>query len=110
MQLPENYILYQFNEITSTNDLAIELAKNNKFSVIIAKKQTIGKGRNKNSWISPEGNLYMSIVFKAKQKTNSHYAFLTAVAIGDTLPNCNYQYKWPNDILIDGEKSCWYFN
>ena len=67
--LPINQILrrykYEFfsvNSTTSTMDEAkfkINSVKNN--FIILAEKQTTGRGRRGNKWISPPGNIYCSI-------------------------------------------------
>ena len=59
--------VYKYKKIKSTNDVAlrkIKLGINQ--GVIITEKQTKGRGRHGNKWISMKGNLLMSIFFKIK--------------------------------------------
>ncbi|MBQ4151125.1 MAG: biotin--[Clostridia bacterium] len=57
----------RFGEVTSTNDIAKNLAEDGapEGTVIIADKQTKGRGRMGRSFLSPEGTgLYMSIILR----------------------------------------------
>lgn len=78
--------------------------------VVIADRQSSGKGRMGRQWESPGGvNLYASILlrppvlpFEAPKLT-----FLSAVAVCRAIKNCTGlqpTVKWPNDILLNGAK------
>jgi BirA family biotin operon repressor/biotin-[acetyl-CoA-carboxylase] ligase len=78
--------------------------------VVIADRQSSGKGRMGRQWESPGGvNLYASILlrppvlpFEAPKLT-----FLSAVAVCRAIKNCTGlqpTVKWPNDILLNGDK------
>jgi BirA family biotin operon repressor/biotin-[acetyl-CoA-carboxylase] ligase len=78
--------------------------------VVIADRQSSGKGRMGRQWQSPGGvNLYASILlrppvlpFEAPKLT-----FLSAVAVCRAIKNCSGlqpTVKWPNDILLNGDK------
>jgi len=78
--------------------------------VVIADRQSSGKGRMGRQWESPGGvNLYASILlrppvlpFEAPKLT-----FLAAVAVCRAIKNCTGlqpTVKWPNDILLNGAK------
>ena len=78
--------------------------------VVIADRQSSGKGRMGRRWESPGGvNLYASILlrppvlpFEAPKLT-----FLSAVAVCRAIKNCTGlqpTVKWPNDILLNGAK------
>ena len=57
--------LLNLNSTTSTMDEAKKKIKElNSNFVIIANQQTQGRGRRGNSWISPPGNIYLSLVLK----------------------------------------------
>lgn len=103
------YCLYHYNELSSTNLEAVQMAKKGASdgTIILADMQSSGRGRHGKNWISPKGNLYTSIIIRdAIQLT--HFTFITAVAVGDTLlalsANLDLKYKWPNDILVDNKK------
>jgi BirA family biotin operon repressor/biotin-[acetyl-CoA-carboxylase] ligase len=69
---------------------------------ITARKQTQGRGRRERSWLSEEGNLFMSLVFKTIDPAS--YPMRLAIACCELLKSYNPQIKWPNDILIAGKK------
>ena len=53
---------YFFKTVTSTNDIAIKKIKQGiSEGIVIAKKQTKGRGRYGNKWIYLKNNLFMSI-------------------------------------------------
>jgi BirA family biotin operon repressor/biotin-[acetyl-CoA-carboxylase] ligase len=101
--LENGYQLATYDIVASTNDeakkIALESAPSG--SVVWSRIQTGGRGRHGNSWISPSGNLYASILLRmnADAKTVSQLAFLTAIAVRDALPTDDILFKWPNDIL-----------
>ncbi|MBQ4874757.1 MAG: biotin--[acetyl-CoA-carboxylase] ligase [Rickettsiaceae bacterium H1] len=106
---PSGYVVYKYKELDGTNSEALRLLNRKAIrdkSVIIAEKQTKGKGRSNKTWISPLGNIYMTLVIRSAINIGSltQYCFLAAVAVGETLQNI--EYKWPNDILLDGKKIC----
>ena len=102
---------WQDIEVTdSTNNVAYNLSNNlpaNK-CVISAQKQTQGRGRRGRSWISLDGNLFMSLVFKIKDKDICYLPFITSLALLQTVKNLSSDadigLKWPNDVLLSGAK------
>lgn len=104
----QNFTINHYDQISSTNDLALELIRNNQIQenqVIICNSQTSGKGRIGRNWVSPNGNLYFSLILKTPQNINSsNLSFLAAVALGEALNLDQINYKWPNDILLQGKK------
>ncbi|MFB5612592.1 MAG: biotin operon repressor, partial [Nitrosarchaeum sp.] len=61
-------IVYYFESVDSTQNQAsrISLDKANNGAVIIAEKQTSGKGRLGRKWISPKGGIWLSIILHPK--------------------------------------------
>jgi len=93
----------------STNDEVAKLcAKLNTPCIVTAGQQTAGRGRRGHSWISLEGNLFMSFAFEATALQAGHLAVLSGVAVAQTVrcfcPEANIAVKWPNDVLVDGAK------
>ena len=77
-----------FEELSSTNTKAKELANNNEVegTIVISKKQLEGRGRNNRVWQSPEGGLYLSIIFRPKVNTKvTLIPLLGALSIAKTL-------------------------
>jgi len=110
----ENFLIYDFDEVESTNDLAKSLSQDQQLlpnQIIIAKTQSKGKGRLNRQWQSPIGNLYCSIFLQNKLSLikNNQLSFVVSCALNLTIQklakhNFVIQNKWPNDLLIDHKK------
>lgn len=79
--------------------------------VVIADRQSSGRGRSGNIWIAPEGNLYCSLLLRPQihAKDAGQYSFITAVSLARVFQNYIsaphiFQHKWPNDVLINQKK------
>ena len=103
--------VYYFDTIDSTQNFAMKIASNDNENgtLIIAKKQTGGKGRMKRKWKSPPGGVWMSIIIHPKFDLS--YATLVPIAISLALSisiektlNINPELKWPNDVTLNGKK------
>ena len=100
------------DETGSTNDDAIQAARQGEpeGTLIWARRQTKGRGRRGRSWISPDGNLHLSILLRPAMASNraGEIAFVAALAAADAsaalAPNADIRCKWPNDVLADGRK------
>lgn len=109
----QEYTLLIYDDIDSTNEEAKRLAADGLEGshAIWAKSQTQGHGRYGRQWVSPEGNLYLSLLLQPECDVTdaSQLAFVAAVAMADTvsffLPNsAEIGYKWPNDIMVNNKK------
>jgi BirA family biotin operon repressor/biotin-[acetyl-CoA-carboxylase] ligase len=104
--------IYYFDSVGSTNDAAYEIAEKGaaEGTVVVAEKQTKGKGRIGREWISPEsGGIYMSIVLRPDMETDEipSITLVAALAIIRAIKKvCGIDagMKWPNDILIGDKK------
>ncbi len=92
---------YYFDTVQSTNDTALSYPIG---SVIVAQKQTAGRGRYGRTWSSDIGNLFISIVLPDFAELTPLLSFVAAVSVAYTLSNYKPRIKWPNDILINGGK------
>ena len=111
MNKPSGFKFYYFKTLTSTNDEAKRLAKKGLDKiVVIAGKQTKGRGRFNREWASGLGGLYMTIVLKEENLDKVRYLTLIAsLAVAKTiekLTKLNALVKWPNDVLINNKKIC----
>jgi BirA family biotin operon repressor/biotin-[acetyl-CoA-carboxylase] ligase len=106
--------LLRFEQVSSTNDVARELAVSGATEgvCVIAREQIAGRGRQGRSWSSPPGEgLYLSLILRP-QVTASASALITlaaAIAVAETLRldfQTDADIKWPNDVLIRGRKLC----
>ncbi len=99
--------------VGSTNDEAhLRVAARNVEPVwIAAAEQTRGKGRLGRHWASRPGNLYASLVWPAnvELKLLASLSLVAGLAIRDAVMETGIagpvQLKWPNDVLISGQKA-----
>jgi BirA family biotin operon repressor/biotin-[acetyl-CoA-carboxylase] ligase len=105
--------IHYFEEVTSTNDVAKELAtlRAKEGTIVIAEVQTSGRGRLGRDWLSPKGGVWFSIILHPEVKAKDVFkvTFLTAVAVAKTIRKIfklNAEIEWPNDVLINGKKMC----
>lgn len=112
--LPAGYRLAAFESLDSTNEQARRIAGDGALdgTVIWAKSQTAGRGRQGRQWQSPQGNLYCSILLRPQMAAGeaAQYSFVSVLALGHALEGLlpdgvAMQYKWPNDLLLDGRKA-----
>ncbi|MFC1899261.1 biotin--[acetyl-CoA-carboxylase] ligase [Chloroflexota bacterium] len=81
----------------------------NEGTVIITGKQTKGRGRMERSWISPEGNIALSVLLYPLVKDLPSLIMMASLAVVYAvrgLTGFSAQIKWPNDILLNGKKVC----
>jgi len=102
---------YVFKITKSTNDIAIRKIKEGKESgIITSEKQTKGRGRHGNKWISLKGNLFMSIFFEIEKiKSIDKITVKNCIIIKNALSKFvrkRIQIKKPNDLLINKKKIC----
>ena len=98
-------------ETTSTNDEAKRRAHEGapEGTVVVADRQTSGRGRQGRVWASPVGNLFLSIVLRPKIAPAAApplapaLGVAVALAIEDVAP-LSTQVKWPNDVKVNGRK------
>jgi len=91
----------RFDEVESTNETAITFPVD---SVVIAARQTKGRGRYGRRWESPKGNLYLSAVVGDFGEKTPLLAFVAGVSVAEALSEFKVRLKWPNDILLNGGK------
>lgn len=117
--LSTNYIgkeIYYFPELKSTNIIAKEKALHGaeeigEGTLIIAERQSAGKGRLGRKWFSPVGGIWLSIILYPQLSPSyiSRITLMTAVVAVKAIKICTQiesQIKWPNDILINEKKVC----
>lgn len=101
----------QLEETSSTNDVARQRGREGapEWTTVIADRQTAGRGRHGRAWMSPPGNLYLSVVLRPPPPA-ARWTLLpllcgvaVAEAIGETTGVLT-EVKWPNDVLVGGRK------
>ena len=100
-----------FQELPSTQDLALQLAKEGaeEGTLVVSEAQNSGRGRRGSRWFSPKGGLWFSFILKPAMAVDPAAALNLGIGLAviralkktagiDTL------IKWPNDILCGGKK------
>lgn len=101
-----------FETIDSTNLLAREMARSGKSDfLIVAEKQVSGRGRHGRKWVSEEGGVYFSFGISAESIPYQQQLFSLTAALGvmnflKEQQAEGIEYRWPNDILVNGRKIC----
>lgn len=112
-RLPPAYRLVRYDTVDSTNDEAKRLARTGaeEWTLVWAAEQTAGRGRRGRAWVSPRGNLYVSLILRphCSLEQAAQLGFVAALAVGDALASIlgrieGLSFKWPNDVLVGGRK------
>ncbi len=96
--------LVYFDEVTSTNDVAVGLAESGAAdrTTVLARAQTSGRGRRGRSWHSPPGaGLYVSILLRGPQ--SPLVTLMAGVAVAEAVRERSgvpVELKWPNDLVV----------
>ncbi len=102
-----------FETLDSTSDFCMRLAETGEPSglAVLAHQQTRARGSRGRSWMSPPGNLCLSVLLRpdGDAAEGGRWAILAAVALADALSSYLAGHgalavKWPNDVLLDGRK------
>lgn len=101
--------ILRFEELESTNTTALEYSKaTHKNLVIVAKKQTAGRGRRGRIWQSLEGNLFFSLLLEFPLNRLGTLIMASSLSLLQTIKafdaNAKVKLKWPNDVLLNNAK------
>ena len=105
--------IYFYEETDTTNNRARELALEGapEGTLVVAEKQTAGRGRRGKVWESPLGTgIWMSLVLRPQimPAEASVLTLLCGLATAEAIKaetGLSAGIKWPNDILINGKKA-----
>jgi len=104
-------VVYYFDSINSTQNQAMKMTSDSKNNgaIVIAQKQTGGKGRLGRKWISPKGGIWLSVILHPEFDISvaTLFPIASALALSNALEKCfdiKPELKWPNDITIKGKK------
>ncbi len=103
-------VLY-YPAVTSTMEVAKREAQQGaaEGTVIIADEQTGGRGRLKRAWLTPKGNIALSVILYPELSYLPSLIMLASLAVVhsiEAVTGLKSQVKWPNDVLINGKKVC----
>lgn len=100
-----------FDVVGSTNEVARDLALKGapEGTIVIAEKQSAGRGRLGRPWVSPAGGIYFSVVLHPALPPTElvRVTLCTAVSVARAIretAEVAVAIKWPNDILCRGRK------
>lgn len=104
--------ILSYEEISSTNDIALDLAIKGaqEGTVIFAESQTKARGRLKRQWFSPKRKgIWFSVILRPQLEPN-YVPMITAISAVSAakaiikFTGLNVWIKWPNDIYINNKK------
>lgn len=103
-----------YETLGSTNAEALALARAGERGPlwITARRQSAGRGRRGRPWVSEPGNLYATLLLTepSAPERAPQLAFVAGLALHDAVAGCAaalgpmLRLKWPNDLLLSGEK------
>lgn len=105
-----HYDIVHLSEVGSTQDEAAR-----RFDIagvptlVVADRQITGRGRQGRTWEQPDRAMFSSLSFHShwKPEHRTLVPLMTGVAVSDAIANVGGRepsLKWPNDILIGGDK------
>lgn len=102
-----------YDTVDSTNRVAAGLARESakQGTVVIARNQTVGRGRLGRSFVSYDGGIYMSFVLRPDESADDALFITVAAAVAvsravERVIHKKCDIKWVNDIYINGKKVC----
>lgn len=99
--------------VPSTQELAREILQSPPVQIraVVAEHQTAGRGRYGNRWLDTPGeSLLMTLLIPLQPQELAQagqMAFVLALAVADAIreqAGLNVQFKWSNDVLVNGRK------
>jgi len=105
-------------ELPSTNDVALTMARDEGIRpplLVLAERQTSGRGRGTNRWWSSDGALTFSLVLDITSRSLGaerlpQISLTSALSVCDALqqlePTLDIGLKWPNDVYVQQRKIC----
>ena len=102
---------FYFDSTDSTQNQALKMAlePENNGAIIVAEKQTGGRGRSGRKWASPKGGIWFSVILHPRFDISITTLFPIASALALSIAlektfKISPELKWPNDITIKGKK------
>lgn len=102
-----------YPELDSTNDEALRLARQGcpAGTVVLAERQTAGRGRRGSDWFSGEGSgIAVTLILRPTMSRPlwSRLSLVAGLAVAKVLERRHLiaEIKWPNDVLVAGKKVC----
>jgi BirA family biotin operon repressor/biotin-[acetyl-CoA-carboxylase] ligase len=102
--------IVRLGEVGSTNDVAELLAAAGvaEGALVVADRQTAGRGRLGRRWLSPHGGLWCSVLLRpVGGPSRGLLSLAVGVAVAEAAEmaaGVRTGLKWPNDVLVEGRK------
>ncbi len=103
--------IYHFQEVETTMDKAKALAREGAphLSCVVAEHQTKSRGRLNRQWVSSRGGLWFTLILRPHLPPHLVYIYNFAASLSlsrilNRLFDAQVRVKWPNDLLIKGQK------
>jgi len=100
-----------FGSVGSTNDVARRLADAGapEGTVVLAERQTCGRGRRGGVWESPAGGLWFSFILRphlpaARAAGLAVVGSIAVARAAESASGVRARIKWPNDVHVGGRK------
>ena len=100
--------VHYFPELASTMDQALALARDGapQFTVVVADRQTRGRGRLQRPWQSADGGLYFTFILRPDLSPTASPLINLAAALDlartiEQQCKIHARLKWPNDVLVN---------
>ena len=100
-----------FDEVTSTLDIAHPLAREGapEGTLILAERQTAGRGRSGRAWTSDDGaGIWSTLILRPTDEAAldvlSLRVGLAMARVLEAFTEDQVRVKWPNDLMLDGGK------
>ena len=104
--------VHLYGTVPSTNDVARELAEEGApgGTVVLAREQSEGRGREGRAWQSPPGGVYLTVLFRPERLPNPDLLPLLAGLgivhrLDDAFTDLEPALKWPNDVMSGDRKA-----
>jgi BirA family biotin operon repressor/biotin-[acetyl-CoA-carboxylase] ligase len=109
--LPDGWRLEVVEQTDSTNDEIRRRKGAGAGLVVVAERQTAGRGRRGSAWLSSPGeSLTFSVLLrpKAPKPLWPRLSLVAGLAVVEALEKCGLEarIKWPNDVLVGSRKIC----
>ncbi|MGL5124283.1 MAG: biotin--[acetyl-CoA-carboxylase] ligase [Fusobacteriaceae bacterium] len=109
--------IFRFDEINSTNIYGKEMETIENYDLIIAKKQSLGRGRRGNVWESELGAGLFTFIIENSENLELEKVLKLPLVIGLGVlkalknhpelifnKNLDFKFKWTNDIYLNNKK------
>jgi len=110
----ERFDVSVFGEVDSTNTVVKDMAERGgrEWSVVVAEKQSAGRGRLGRTFLSPRGTgVYFSLLLRPRLPVEQTLKITVAAAVAarrsiEKNSGKRAEIKWVNDIYVGGRKVC----